>query len=137
MEYPQRTRKIKMSTKELLNNEISVVNHEGTVSASQKRQLEIEFEKAIIIGARLMENIAADIDENGGVIGHMKAFIKSDSASGRLSLTNKKTDIAFKGSSSHKKCEVDFNLIVLNLDEDIAKKYVKLFFKKLMGTDLI
>lgn len=132
MEYPQRTKKIKMSGKELLNNEISVVLHDGVVSASQKRILEIDFEKAIISGAKIMESIAAEIENEGAVIGHLKAFVKSNGANGRISLTNKKADVAYKGISSHNKCEIDFNMIVLNTDEETVKKYVKMYFNKIM-----
>lgn len=135
MEYPQRTKKIKMSAKELLNNEIAIVNHEGAVSASQIKMVEIDFEKALIKGAKILEEFAVEIENQGAVIGHLKAFVKSNGASGRLSLTNRKTDVAFKGISTSKTCEVDLNMIVLNTDEETVKKYVKKYFKKLIETE--
>lgn len=128
MEYPQRTKTIKLSSKDFHNNEISVVIHDGVVSVAQKRILNMNFEKAIIEVSKAMEKIAVIIEENGAIIGHIKAFIKSGSASGRLSLTNRKTDIAYKGSSSESKCGIEFNMILLNIDEEMAKKYLKELF---------
>lgn len=131
MEYPQRIKKINISSKELLINEPSLVSHDGVVSASQKKIIDNEFENAIIISKKVMEELAIKIEEDGGVIGHMKAFLKSGNASGRLSLTSKKADIIYKGSSALKKCEIDFNLILLNVNEEKTKAYASEFFENI------
>ena len=75
MEYPQRTKTIKLSSKDFYNNEISVVLHDGVVSVGQKRILDTEFQKAIITASEAMEKLAVIIENSGAVIGHIKAFI--------------------------------------------------------------
>ena len=94
--------------------EIEVYVHEGATIASGVFTFEIEYQRIINPIKAQLEEIAQWVDKEGGLIGHIKAYLKRGESGALLSITDFDEKISVKHSMSQS-VEVSMAAIVYNI----------------------
>lgn len=98
---------------------VTVKHHEGstifTYEGDSNRSLE-DLQKPI---SGLIDLVQQEVEKQGGVVGHVKAFLEDEGASASLSATGGKVHIR---QAKARNTRIHFAAIVFPMDEDIIRE---------------
>ena len=96
------------------NDGILLTHHNGAIILSLSRELPLNFDKSEKILQNKMEELSAWVNKQGGLVGHIKAYVTQKSKSAMISTTGNGCNIIPAESDS---TLLDLTVIVFMVDE--------------------
>ena len=100
---------------------LGLLDHNGSLVASYRLALKCTADEAKERLSAFAKTVAAAVDEQGGLVGHIKAFAREQGDGFRVSLTTDTVDIADFPNQS---VQVDGVAIVLGVDEAWYEEFI-------------
>ncbi len=110
---------------------IYISSHEGALVASFEKSTAQPLEELTNILSESMRRLSVTIRQNGGLVGHIKAIIKSGGHTCMLSLTKNEVSIKCSGDKSENLPGISFAAIAVNVGETLLCKELKEIYEKL------
>ncbi|AEF85293.1 hypothetical protein TREPR_1960 [Treponema primitia ZAS-2] len=111
----------------LPEDRISISTHEESIIAVFKSHIAAPYQEAVGIVGRGMKNVAEEVVENGGIIGHIKSFVIAEGERCMISISDAGTEAQEKhipGESAN----FELVVIVFHVDEDTLRGIIHSIF---------
>lgn len=105
--------------------------HEGAVVASMSCEMEGEYEKLVKECEKEILYLAHKIEENGGLIGHIKMYVKEEGRSCMLSLTD--SSALHRKEETEKRSMAEGVCIVIGMDTEGVRDLMHEYMEKRMN----
>lgn len=105
---------------------LEVTTHETAIVGTVKCKIPVKYDEGIKILKKASTDIAKEIEDLGGIIGHIKAFVKEEGRSCMISVTEA-DDIQLKEGSANV-LHVEMANIVFGISKDIMTDILKRYF---------
>ena len=103
---------------------VSVIHHEGALAGSFSIDTQKTLDEVDSILMEDMAQLGRKVDECGGIIGHIKAAVKTPSGSYMYSITSDTVSRKGEVPEGEQPQEVSFASIVFGLEEDPLREYL-------------
>lgn len=113
--------------KEPIISGVNVTLHGKAVIGSFSGKIEGTYENTLDEMKRRLQRVAKEVEDSGGLIGHIKAFVKEDAGSCMISLTEK-DDLQVKLCNGNR-IFINGASIVFNIAPDDLEKIIKKIIK--------
>lgn len=94
---------------------ISITTHDMSIVGSYKFSIEKPYEDAVAILDDLLKNVAKEVTNLGGIIGHIKAFLTSENKNCMISITEEESNKRYLGDS---RCNIEGVAIVFYIETE-------------------
>lgn len=110
---------------------ININEHDGALICSMDIGAGFDFYDIKKTMIAEMERLSDFIVKNGGLIGHIKAFIKCSDAWAQISITKQKAYVTESEKNEGDNCSIQFTAIVFNINADNLLSGLNIMLKKI------
>lgn len=115
---------------EQCNGPVSVHTHESSVIGSFHFEVDRSYDEAQQYSENALKTIAVAVENEGGIIGHIKAVVQAQGESCMISLTDEDVNI----KQMHiEQCSIEGAAIVFHIDPDKLQTIVEDAFSSLVS----
>ena len=105
---------------------ITITTHDMSIVGSYAFSIEKKYDEAQLLLDQMLKQVAKEVENSGGIIGHIKAFLKADGESCMISITEEESN---KRSLKAECCKVEGVAIVFGIEPEQLKSILTNAFK--------
>ncbi len=109
---------------------ISIHTHDSSIIGSFRFEINQPYDKAQQFAESTLKSIAASVEGDGGIIGHIKAVVQAEGESCMISLTDEDVNVK---QMNVEQSTIEGAAIVFNIDPDKLKSIIEDAFSSLVS----
>lgn len=105
---------------------ITITTHDMSIVGSYAFSIEKKYDEAQLLLDQMLKQVAKEVENSGGIIGHIKAFLKADGESCMISITEEESNKRYLKAEC---CKVEGVAIVFGIKPEQLKSILTNAFK--------